>query len=95
MIDCVAGLVFLGTPFTAPRAQFHASIIGKNLARVDLGSSEIYETSPWEVRQQRKDFVSVVNRQHIPLYRFLEQHRATINRVIDALIRRSVSNAIP
>ena len=95
MIDCVAGLIFLGTPFTAPRAQSYASIIGRILARVDLGSSEIYETSPRELRQQRKDFVRIVNRQHIPLHCFFEQHRANIARVIDAPIRRNVSNVIP
>ena len=95
MIDCVAGFVFLGTPFTAPRAQSYASIIAKVLASVDWGSSEIYETSSQELRQQRKDFVRIVNRQHIPLYCFYEQHRANIARVIGAPIGHNVSNAIP
>ena len=95
MINCVSGLVFLGTPFIAPRAQSYASIIGKMLARVDFSSSEIYETSPRELRQQRKDFVHIVNRQHIPLYCFFEQHRANIARAIDVPIRRNVSNGIP
>ena len=95
MVDCVAGLVFLGTPFTAPRAQLYASIIAKILARVDRGSPEIYETSPRKLRQQRKDFVRIVNRQHIPLYCFYEQHRANIARAIDAPIRHNVRNANP
>ena len=95
MIHCVAGLVFLGTPFTAPRAQAYASIIAKILARVDRGSPEIHETSPRELRQQHRDFVRIVNRQHIPLYCFYEQHRANIARVIGAPIGYNVSNAVP
>ena len=91
MVDCVSGLVILGTPFTAPRAQSYASIIGKIWTRVDLGSSEIYGTKPRELRQQRNYLVCIVSRQHIPLYCFFEQHRATIARVIDALKRGNIS----
>ena len=94
MIDCVAGLIFLGTPFTAPRAQVYARTIAKVFASVDWGSSEIYETSSQELRRQRRDFVRIVNRQHIPMYCFYEQHRANIARAIDFPIRHNVSDVI-
>ena len=95
MIDCVAGLIFLGTPFTAPRAQSYAKVLGNILGHFDRGSSKIYETSPRELRQQRRDFVRIVNRQHIPLYCFFEQHKSNIGRIIDPRIDHNVSPAEP
>ena len=91
IVDCVAGIIFLGTPFKASEAQSYAKIIGNILSLVDRGSSAIYETTPQALREQRRDFVRIVNRQHIPLCCFFEQHRSNIGRVLGSPIRHYVS----
>ena len=91
IVDCVAGIIFLGTPFRASEAQSYAKMIGNILSLVERGSSAIYETTPQALREQRRDFVRIVNRQHIPLCCFFEQHRANIARVLGSPIKHNVS----
>ena len=93
IVDCVAGIVFLGTPFRASEAQSYAKTIGNILALAGRGSSAIYETTPQALREQRRDFVRIVNRQHIPLCCFYEQHKSDILRVLRSPFKFSVSVA--
>ena len=91
IVDCVAGVIFLGTPFGASEAQSYAKIIENILSLVDRGSLTIYETTPQALREQRRDFVRIFNRQHIPFCCFFEQHKSNIGRVLGSPIRRYVS----
>ena len=91
IVDCVAGVIFIGTPLGASEAQSYAKIIENILSLVDRGSLTIYETTPQALRVQRRDFVCIFNCQHIPLCCFFEQHKSNIGRVLGSPIRHYVS----
>ena len=93
IVDCIAGIIFLGTPFRASESQSYARTIGNILSLAGRGSSAIYETTPQALREQRRDFVRIVNRQHIPLCCFYEQHKSDIGRVLRSPIKLPVSEA--
>lgn len=90
VLDCVAGILFLGTPFTASKAQTYAKLIGNILAFFGKGNSQIYDMSAHELGELRHRFVRIVNEQSIPVFFFFEQEKSNIGRLIDSPIPHNV-----
>ena len=90
VLDCVAGMLFLGTPFTTSKAQTYAKLIGNILAFIGKGNSEIYDMRPHELKDLRHWFVRIVNEQAIPVFFFFEQEKSNIGRIIDSPISHNV-----
>lgn len=87
IVDCVAGIVFLGTPFRGSQAQTYAKMIGTIWSYMERGNSKIYdltEPNSQEQRDQLNNFVRIVNRQAIPICCFYEQHKSDLGRIIKA-----------
>lgn len=87
IVDCVAGIVFLGTPFRGSHAQTYAKMIGTIMSYMDRANTKIYDlTEPksQEQRDQLNNFVRIVNRQAIPICCFYEKHKSNLARIIKA-----------
>lgn len=93
LVDCISGIVFLGTPFRGSEAQKYADIIGNILSGVGLGNSKVYEmVSPHSqaLKDQLNDFVRIINRQHIPSFCFFEKQKSDVGRIIKSPLVRLV-----
>ena len=87
IVDCIAGILFLGTPFRGSKAQTYAKIIGSIFSYMERGNAKIYDlTEPksQEQRDQLNNFVRIVNRQAIPICCFYEKHKSDLARIIKA-----------
>ena len=93
VLDCVAGILFLGTPFTASKAQTYAKLIGNTMAFFGKGNSQIYDMSAHELSELRHWFVRIVNEQSIPVFFFFEREKSNIGRIIDSPISHNVRTA--
>ena len=90
VLDCVAGILFLGTPFTTSKSQTYAKLIGNIMAFFGKGNSQIYDMSAHELGELRHWFVRTVNEQSIPVFFFFEQEKSNIGRLIDSPIAYNV-----
>ena len=84
VLDCVAGILFLGTPFTTSKAQTYAKLIGNIYACFGIGNSQIYDMSAHELSELRHWFVRIVNDQSIPVFFFFEQEKSNIGGIINS-----------
>ena len=97
LVDCLAGIIFLGTPFRGTNAQTYAKIVGNLLAHFNRGNSSIYELTEQRNREQRNqlnDFVPIVNHQNFPMCCFYEQHKADLTHVIVRWATRTVTQIV-
>ena len=90
VLDCIAGILFLGTPFTTSKAQTYAKLLGNILAVLGNGNSQIYDMSAHELSELRHWFVRIVNEQSIPVFFFFEQEESNIGRIFDSPISYNV-----
>ena len=85
IVDCIAGIIFLGTPFRGSKAQSYAKLIGNIMSHFNRGNSKIYELTDAKSQEQKdqlNNFVRVINRQAIPICCFYEQHKSELSRVL-------------
>ena len=98
MVHCIAGIVFLGTPFRGSKAQTYAKIIGTIMSHLnDRGNSKIYDLTDAKSQEQKDqlhNFVHIAFHQAIPICCFYEQHKSDLTRILRApkAISKKVNN---
>ncbi|MCJ1358539.1 MAG: hypothetical protein MMC33_008539 [Icmadophila ericetorum] len=81
IVDCIAGILFLGTPFRGTKSRAYAEILGNILKRTGHGNSDIFQPDQ-SMKADLNDFVRIANQQSLPLCCVFEQKETDIAKVV-------------